>query len=71
MVPAKSGGGHLKYTRCDCNRPIVFQSYIDPIPEFIIKNNLRILGYSKDDFHDILEGKKEIQRIGNKFQFKK
>ncbi len=70
-VPSKSGGGHIKYTRCDCLRPIIFQSHIEPVPEFIIKNNLRVLGYSKDDFFDVLDGVKEIERIGNKFSFKK
>lgn len=53
-------GGHIKYTRCDLRRPIIFQSHVKPIPEFIIKNNLRILGYSKNDFFDILEGKKTV-----------
>jgi hypothetical protein len=31
-------------------REIVFQSHIDPIPEFIIKNNLKTLGVSTQDF---------------------
>lgn len=70
-APSKSRGGHLKYTRCDCNRPIIFQSHIDPVPEFIIKNNLRVLGYTKEDFFEILDGNKIVIRIGNKFEFKK
>jgi hypothetical protein len=53
-------GHHEKWVRADLNRPIIFQKTIDPIPEFIVKNNLRILGYSKADFFNILECKKEV-----------
>ncbi|TZF81045.1 type II toxin-antitoxin system HicA family toxin [Pedobacter sp. BS3] len=60
-------GGHIVYSRCDCLRPIIFQSHIDPMPEFIVKNNLRILGYSKNDFFDILECKVTVKRKGNSF----
>jgi hypothetical protein len=59
--------GHEKWTRVDLTRPIIFQTHINPIPEFIIKNNLRVLGYSKKDFFDILDGKISIQRSANKF----
>jgi len=52
-------GGHEKWIRSDLRRPIIFQTHINPIPEFIVKNNLRILSYSKKDFFDIIEGKKE------------
>lgn len=52
--------GHVQYIRSDLTRPLVFQNHIDPIPEFIIKNLLRNMGYSKNDFFDILEGKVEV-----------
>lgn len=55
-----TNSGHIKYTRCDLRRPIIFQTHEKPIPEFIIKNNLRILGYDKNDFFDILEGRKTV-----------
>lgn len=54
------GGHHQKWTRSDLLRPIVFQKTIDPIPEFIIKNNLRILGYTKDNFFEILDSVKKV-----------
>ncbi|RLD76685.1 MAG: type II toxin-antitoxin system HicA family toxin [Bacteroidetes bacterium] len=60
-------GGHEKWTRADLRRPIIFQTHINPIPEFIIKNNLRILAYSKKDFFDIIEGKKEVKRKEDTF----
>lgn len=50
-------GGHEKWTRSDLNRPLIFQTHINPIPEFIVKNNLRVLGYSKEEFFDILNDK--------------
>ena len=59
--------GHEKWVRADLRRPIIFQTHINPIPEFIIKNNLRILAYSKQDFFDILESKKKVKRINNEF----
>lgn len=58
----KNEKGHIKYSRADLNRPIVFQNHIDPVPEFIIKNNLRVLGYTRDDFFDILECRKNVIR---------
>lgn len=63
----KNEKGHCKYIRADLLRPIVFQNHINPIPEFIIKNLLRLFPYTKDEFFDILEGVKKVERIGNKF----
>ncbi len=67
----RTKGGHLIYTRSDCNRPITFQSHIDPVPEFIIKNCLRSLNYSKEDFFDIIELHKIVEKKDNKYQLKK
>lgn len=64
----RTKGGHCIYSRCDCLRPITFQSHIDPMPEFIIKNLLRVLGYSKDDFFDILECKVQVVKKNNTFE---
>ncbi len=60
--------GHEKWVRADLRRPIIFQTHIEPIPEFIVKNNLRVLGYSKKDFFDVLDGKKEVIREGDAFE---
>ena len=64
------GGHHQKWTRSDLNRPIIFQKTIDPVPEFIIQNNLRILGYSKKNFFDILESVKEVVKDKSIFVLK-
>ncbi len=63
----KGKGGHQKWTRSDLLRPIIFQTHIDPIPEFILKNNLRVLGYSKDDFFDILEFKVTVKLVRGQY----
>ncbi|MEX8549036.1 MAG: hypothetical protein V5804_15665 [Mucilaginibacter sp.] len=63
----KNEKGHCKYSRSDLFRPIIFQNHINPIPEFIIKNLLRLFPYTKDDFFDILEGVKKVERNGNTF----
>lgn len=47
-------GGHEKWTRRDLTRPIIVQTHISPIPEFIIKNALRNMGLTKKDFFEIL-----------------
>jgi hypothetical protein len=64
----KNTKGHVQYTRSDLTRPLTFQNHIEPVPEFIVQNLLRGLGYSKKDFFDILEGKKVVKKIGNKYQ---
>lgn len=45
-------GGHEHWSRKDLKRPITVQTHVDPVPEFIIKNGLRILGLAKKDFVD-------------------
>lgn len=47
-------GGHEKWTKPGLLRPIVVQTHIDPVPEFIVKNTLRNLGLTKADFFRIL-----------------
>ena len=61
----KNDKGHVKYTRCDLFRPIIFQNHIEPIPEFIIQNNLRVLGINKKEFFEILACTKEVVKISN------
>ena len=46
----RTKGGHEHWTRKDLLRPITFQTHIEPVPEFIIKNGLRTLGISRDAF---------------------
>lgn len=50
----RTKGGHEHWTRIDLYRPITLATHIDPVPEFIIKNGLRILNLTKEDFFTIL-----------------
>lgn len=43
-------GGHEHWSRHDIARPLTLQSHIDPVPEFIIKQHLRYLNISKENF---------------------
>ena len=55
-TPTRSGNsGHYKWKREGCLRSIVFQTHIDPMPEFVIENNLRNLGLTKKQFRDWLK----------------
>lgn len=47
--------GHEVWARKDLLRPIIVQTHTDPVPEFIIKNALRSLGLSKQEFFRILD----------------
>jgi len=50
----RTNSGHEHWSRNDLNRPITFQTHIDPVPEFIIKNALRTLNLKRKDFFKIL-----------------
>lgn len=47
-------GGHEKWRKEGLTRPIIIQTHIDPVPEFIVKNILRNLQMSKADFFAIM-----------------
>jgi len=49
-------GGHEIWSGTLLRRPIILQTHIDPIPEFIIRNALRTLGVKREDFIKFLEG---------------
>lgn len=55
LEKVRSKGGHEAWAKEGLTRPIIFQTHVEPIPEFIIKNNLRNLGISKDEFLAILD----------------
>jgi len=51
----RSNSGHEVWCRSDLNRPVILQTHVDPIPEFVVKNNLRTLGVGRDDFIEFLK----------------
>ena len=48
-------GGHEVWAKAGMLRPVIIQTHINPIPEFIVRNNLRNLGISKQEFLSLLE----------------
>ena len=48
-------GGHEKWSRIDLLRPIILQSHITPVPEFVIKQILKHLNFTKIEFCVYLE----------------
>jgi len=46
--------GHEKWSKPGLSRPVVFQTHKDPVPEFIIRANLKTLNLNRQDFFNIL-----------------
>jgi len=53
----RTKGGHEAWMKPGMSRPVIFQTHVDPVPEMVIKSNLRTLGISKEDFLKMLEEK--------------
>ena len=53
----RTKGGHEIWSRKDLLRPVIFQTHIDPIPAFIIKNNHRTMGLTTKDLRNFLSNK--------------
>ena len=50
-------GGHEKWWKEGMVRPVVFQTPKDPVPEFIVNNNLKNLGLTTKDFREWLKNR--------------
>ena len=50
----RTNGDHEIWAAKHLNRPVVLQSNIDPVPEFIIRNNLRTMGLTSIDLLNFL-----------------
>ncbi len=50
----RTKGGHETWARKDLTRPVVIQTHENPIPEFIIKSNLRTIGSNRQEFENWL-----------------
>ena len=55
MQPLRTAGGHEIWTKPELRRTIVFQTHVEPIPEFVVRNAIRDLGMIRQEFMDILE----------------
>ena len=55
LVKARTKGGHESWIKEGMLRPVIIQTHVEPIPEFIVKNAIRTIGISKDEFLNILQ----------------
>ena len=55
LLKVRTKGGHESWMKEGMLRPVVIQTHVEPIPEFIVKNALRTIGISKEDFLKVLE----------------
>lgn len=50
----RTRGGHEAWIKEGMTRAVIFQTHVSPLPEFIIANNLRNLGISKNEFLSLI-----------------
>lgn len=48
-------GHHEKWSKQDLIRPVIFQAKFKELPVFILRNNLRTLGLTDDEYIDIMD----------------
>jgi len=51
----KTEGGHEKWWKEGLLRPVILQTHVDPIREFIIRNNLAAIGCTRKEFEQWLD----------------
>lgn len=51
----RTNGGHEMWSRDGMTRPVVFQTHIDPLPEFVVRNNLAAIGVTRKEFLNFFE----------------
>jgi hypothetical protein len=52
---SKGRGGHEKWSKSGLDRPITIQTHIDPVPEFIVKQVIRHLNLTREEFFKIYQ----------------
>ncbi len=55
----RQSGGHRIYTRAGLKRPIVISAHGN-VPVFVIRNNLRLLGITPQEYFEILKRRKVL-----------
>ncbi len=55
LVKVRTKGGHEAWMKAGMTRPAIVQTHVDPIPEYVLRNNLRVIGISRDEFLALLE----------------
>ena len=55
MTKVRTKGGHEAWMKAGMTRPAIVQTHVDPVPEYVLRNNLRFIGISRDEFLTLLE----------------
>ena len=55
LQPMRTAGGHEIWMKPGLRRTIVFQTHVEPIPEFVVRNAIRDLGMTRQAFMEVLE----------------
>ena len=42
-----TNGGHEVWKKSGMIRPVIFQNHVEPVPEFVVRNNLRTIGVDR------------------------
>ena len=51
----RSKGGHEAWKKSGIARPLIFQTHVDPVPELVVKNIIRDLGLTREEFIAVYE----------------
>jgi hypothetical protein len=54
----RTSSGHEIWAGKSITRPVTIQTHIDPVPLFIVKNNLRTMGLTLTDLRNYLQSNK-------------
>lgn len=54
LHPARVKGGHEAWSKRGMTRPIIVQTHIDPVPAFIVRQAIRALDLTNEDFFRLL-----------------
>lgn len=52
MKLIRTSAGHEVWSKANLLRPVILQTHVDPIPIFIVKNNLRTMGLTMKDLEE-------------------
>ena len=55
LTKVRAKGGHEAWMKAGMTRPAIVQTHVDPVPEYVLRNNLRIIGIGREEFLAILE----------------
>ena len=50
-----TNGGHEVWKKPGMIRPVIFQNHVEPVPEFVVRNNLRTIGVDRKTLIEFLE----------------